>query len=237
QDGGTDEHDRVAEQRRRAIGGAAGEEHQDAGVREQDAGEAPHAEAIAGDQEVREHDGVDGVQVQDDGAVRGVGERRRDVHGANLRGEERAEHEERLPLVALDAEAGQASGRPRPQRDDAAADEEAQPGQPERRRVEQADLDGDDVAAPEQTDQQRQRRAGRVEVAGALGQGSESVSARTAPVERSTALTAWWLVSATHSQPSPTPTPPGSKKTSSRPVPASVVTRRVTGSSTFTLWL
>jgi hypothetical protein len=72
--------------------------------------------------------------------------------------------------VSRDRQAGGTAGEPGPQRDDQTAQQEAQPGQPQRRGVEQAELDGDRVAAPEERDEQGERRARRVEVTGRVTQ-------------------------------------------------------------------
>ena len=73
----------------------------------------------------------------------------------------------------------QPAGAPGPQRDHQSAHDEAQPGQAQGRRVQQADLDGDGVAAPEEGDEQGQRGPGEVDVADLVAQGRDAGPQRT----------------------------------------------------------
>src|SRR3989442_8310786 len=104
-------------------------------VGDEHAGELPECEPVARDQEVGEDHRVDGVKVQEDRGVRRARERGADVHGADLESEEEPEKDERPPLGTFHAEACEPSGRPRPEPDDDAPDEEAHPGQPDGRGV------------------------------------------------------------------------------------------------------
>jgi hypothetical protein len=139
------------------------EQQDDAAVGDEDAGQAPDGEPVTGNEEMREHDGVDRVEVEHHGAVRRAGQRRADVHQADLRREDSAQNQERSPLVAREREAGQPAGEPAPQRDDQAAHEKAHPGQPQRRGVEQTQLDCDRVATPEERHEQREGGARRID--------------------------------------------------------------------------
>src|SRR5206468_2846907 len=111
----------VAEERRRAAANLVDEEQDDARVGDEHAGELPKRQPVARDQEVGEDDRVDGVEVQEDRGVRRARERGADVHGADLEGEEETEEDERPPLGACHAEAGESSRCPRPEPDDATA--------------------------------------------------------------------------------------------------------------------
>jgi hypothetical protein len=95
--------------------------------------------------------------------VRRAGQRGPDVHERDLSGEYEAQHEERPPLAGGDREPGGAAGQPGPQRDDETAQQEAHPRQTQRRRVEQSQLEGDRVAAPEQRHEEGEGGAPRVD--------------------------------------------------------------------------
>src|SRR5213594_3447448 len=62
-------------------------------------------------------------------------------------------------MSGLHAEAGEPARAPRPAADHAAADHEAHPREPERRRVFEAELDHDAVGAPEDRDEHGHGRA------------------------------------------------------------------------------
>jgi hypothetical protein len=77
------------------------------------------------------------------------------------------------------------AGAPRPQRDDDPAEQETQAGQAQRWGVEEAELDGDGVAAPEERHEQGQRGARRVDVAGRVTQsGARSGGGDSGVMER-----------------------------------------------------
>src|SRR5207253_7909842 len=118
---------------------------------------------VARDKEVREHHRVDRVRVEQDARVARRREAGAHVEQADLDREEEAEDEERAPLVPRDA---QRPGRRRyrgPDEYGDAAHEEAQAGEPDRRRVDEADLDRDGVRAPENGEAEREQRGPEVE--------------------------------------------------------------------------
>src|SRR3989449_3620186 len=158
------EHDAVAEETRRAGRRLAHEEHHDPRVGDDDARRLPEREPIARDQEVREHDRVHGVEVEDDRRVGRARERRPDVHRPDLGDEEQRHDEERPHLGTPESEAGEPSREPRPERDHDAADDEAHPCQPQRRRVFEPELDRHGIAAPEERQEEGEQRAAEIDV-------------------------------------------------------------------------
>ena len=122
-----------------------------------------------------EDDGVHRVEVEQDRRVRSARERCPDVHHADLEGEEEAQEDQRAPLAALDPEPREAASGPRPERDDGAPDQEAHPGQPERRRVEEPDLDRDRIGAPEDRDDHGQRGALEIDAFRGMAQSASTI--------------------------------------------------------------
>src|SRR5262249_48361213 len=160
QDQRAEEHDGVPDDRWTAERETAAEEDHDTAEGHQDSEQAAEAEAVAGNHEVGEHDGLHRIEIQDDGDVGGGRHRRGDVHRSHLHGEE---HAERPPLLGRDAEAAQPTRAGRPHHDDRAAQQEAQRGQPERWRVFEAGLDRHGVDAPEERGEQRATGAAQID--------------------------------------------------------------------------
>src|SRR2546425_13328963 len=117
-------HDHVAQQGGRAVSDLARAEQHDARVGDEDPRELPNREPIAGDQEMGQHDGVDGVKVEEDRRVRRAGEPGPDVRRRHLYAEQQAQERQWAPLGGLDPEADEAAGGPGPETDHGAADDE-----------------------------------------------------------------------------------------------------------------
>ena len=148
-------------------GGHGGEElsreqDEDARVAEQDADELGSGQTVAGDHEVREKHGVDGVHVQQDGRVPGRRQPRAHVEEAELGGEEEAEAEEGPGLTGPEPERG--ARPPAPSDHAQPAEDEPHPGQSQRWRIGEADLHGDDVPAPEGGEEEDEHDGARTEL-------------------------------------------------------------------------
>jgi len=82
-----------------------------------------------------------------------------------------------MPTFTPDPEAGAPSREPRPERDHDAADDEAHPRQPQRRRVFEPELDRHGIAAPEERQEEREQRAPEIDVP-AFGHGRSTIIER-----------------------------------------------------------
>jgi hypothetical protein len=112
-----------------------------------------HTQPVAGDQEVREQRREYRVGGDQHGPHGAGGEIEAGVHGADLHREQRADKSERPPLAGSRPNGDAAHLRPDAYADD--GDDEAEESGPQRRKHQQAELDGDRVGAPQNMNEHR----------------------------------------------------------------------------------
>jgi hypothetical protein len=148
-------HDQVAGHGGALEGEVAREQQHDAGVRDEHAAHLGRRQAVAWDEEVGQHHGVHRVGVQENRAVGCGGEPDADVHRADLDREDQPERDERAPLAGANVEDPAMPGPPRVAQERQRAEHEAEEGEPQRRRVREADLHRDRIAAPHRGEEER----------------------------------------------------------------------------------